>query len=112
MKKGNIITIDNQIEIFKRDYKPEDYKVFNYLFLRNQLKFKSVREENIAIQQELLSLYEGDKPEEFLLSKQEFIDFLNEEVEIEFYTMKIDKLEGEFNLKIAEYLVTSGILVE
>lgn len=113
MKKAEIIIIDSVINNIKANYKPEDYKAFSYVFLRNQLKFKSIIEERDVIQKELASDFTEGNLEKHLNSKKEWIDFLDEEVEINLYTMKLDALEKEeFDLKIAEYLTTVNILVE
>lgn len=123
MKKNDIVitniiigSIKNLTQGENKKIDTEELKPFNYCFLRNELRFKPIIEEQQKIINFLAEEFKEleNKEElnfnEYVNNSQKFKDFLEEETEIEFYTIKIDSLEGkEFNLFAAEQLL--GILI-
>lgn len=77
----------------------EQLKPFKYCFFRNKLKIKDIILEKNEILKHLQEEYntlevKGDY-QQFLFSNEKFIEFLQEEREIDWYTIKIDSLKGE-----------------
>lgn len=123
--KESILILDNIIEITKREVPSDKLQAFNYVFLRNQLRFKPVLKEKHEIIKLLSEQYAGgdkEKQEEvdslspvfikYIEDSDEFKNFLKEEVDIEYFTVHIDKLENvDFHLSAVEALLGT-IVVE
>jgi len=88
----------------------EEYlKPYKYCFLKNKLKFKSIVEENSEIIKLINSEYEGEEKdlENFILNDKRYIDFNEEEKDLEWYTIKLEIFEEEkdFDQGLVEFLL-------
>lgn len=90
----------------------EQLKPFKYCFLRNKLKIKNVVEEK----NEILKLIEAEFSElenkedlnynEYVLNHEKFQEFLQEERDVELYTIKVEVFKNtDFNEKLVYSLV-------
>ncbi len=113
MKKSEIIKVANLIQIIEKEVADDQLKPFKYAFLRNKLKFASVIKESAEIVKHLIEKSEltiDEEIEKYINNSQEYKSFLEEDTEIEFYTIDVKALEEEdFNLQAANALL--GILI-
>lgn len=115
--KAEILTLDSLIDSIQTNIADEKLKPFKYMFLRNKLRFASVAKERNEIGILLKNTFpkiENETEDEHNIrvsNSKEYLDFLKEEVEIEYYTIKIDALADveDYSLTAANALL--GILI-
>lgn len=121
MKKGDVIGLNNMIINIQSNFDQKEIAPFKYAFVKNIFRFKSVLEERDAIIKEILKEFTGDPNTEegvkdinkLIEDSSMFKTFLDEEVDIDLYTVNVDKLENqEFNSEVATALISKNIIVE
>jgi hypothetical protein len=113
MKKSEIIKVANLIQIIEKEIADDQLKPFKYAFLRNKLKFANVIKESVEIVNHLIKqsgVTEDKELEDYINNSQEYKSFLEEDTDIEFYTIDVKVLEEEdFSLQAANALL--GIII-
>lgn len=114
MTKGDILDIYQAFNNIEANISQELLKPFKFLFAKNRFLFKSVFDENTEIVKTLVKGEDIKNSElnNFLEKISDYQDFKKEEVDINFYTIKIELLENtDFDSSVAGYLIQNGFIV-
>lgn len=114
MKTSEIIIISNLIAGIESKVEEDKLKPFKYAFLRNKLRFANRLKEASEITSFLIKesgLTEEKEINDYVNNSEKYKSFLEEEVEIELYTIKLDKLEEDKDFSLAVANVLLGIII-
>ena len=115
--KNEILSLDNLIDNIQKNVEDSQLKPFKYMFVRNKLRFANIVNEKNKIGQtlqETIPREEGELEEHYfsrLSNSKEYQDFLKEEVEMEYFTIKASKLEGDEDFSLIAANSLMGVLI-